>query len=204
MPRVPAAWISASSRPCVTHTSGAPTSSSVAFSSSQSAWSEITSGSSTPRDFARCRTRIQPEAIATTGSASRRAQRSAIAPGGASTIAPTSSPFAADGRRAQIAERHAAAPRRPGTSRPARRAARSGGPSPPDAAARSAAGTCPARSSRRHACGRETAPRWPAAGRSPGPAADGGTPAGANVASVTNTSHGTGTKPAQVGSAVRL
>ena len=73
-------WISASSRPCVTQTSGAPTSSTVAFSSSQSAWSEITSGNSTPRDLARWRTRIQPEASATTGSASRRAQRSVTAP----------------------------------------------------------------------------------------------------------------------------
>ena len=37
IPRSPAAWISASSWPCVTHTSGAATSSIVMFSSSQSA-----------------------------------------------------------------------------------------------------------------------------------------------------------------------
>ena len=47
---------------CVTQISGAPTSSTVAFSSSQSLWSEITSGNSTPRLFARWRTRIQPDA----------------------------------------------------------------------------------------------------------------------------------------------
>ena len=94
MPRVPTAWISASSLPCVTQISGAPTSSTVRFSSSQSAWSEMTSGSSTPRARARCRTRIQPRGDApTTGSASRRAQRSAIADGGASTMAPASSAF---------------------------------------------------------------------------------------------------------------
>ena len=63
----------------------------MAFSSAQSAWSLITSGSSTPRERARWRTRIQPEARHTTGSASRRAQRSAMAPGGAITMAPASS-----------------------------------------------------------------------------------------------------------------
>ena len=60
----------------------------VFVSSCQSAWSEITSGSSTPCWRARARTRIQPEANAVTGSGSRRDQRSAIALGGASTISP--------------------------------------------------------------------------------------------------------------------
>jgi hypothetical protein len=40
---------SASSRPCVTQTSDAPVSSIVSISSSQSEWSEMMSGSSTPR-----------------------------------------------------------------------------------------------------------------------------------------------------------
>ncbi len=54
-----------------------------------------------PRCRARWRTRIQPDARHVTGSASRRAQRSAIADGGASTMAPASSAFAATvaGRR---------------------------------------------------------------------------------------------------------
>ena len=95
MPRLASAWIRASSRPCVTQTSGAPTSSTVRFSSGQSAWSLITSGSSTPRSRARWRTRIQPDATATTGSARRRAQRSATAEGGASTIAPRSAALSA-------------------------------------------------------------------------------------------------------------
>src|SRR5690606_17987943 len=46
MPREPAAWTMASSAPWVIHTSGAATSSMVALSSSQSAWSEMMSGSS--------------------------------------------------------------------------------------------------------------------------------------------------------------
>src|SRR5216683_3896637 len=75
------AWrTTASSLPCVTQTSGAATSSKVASSSSQSAWSEMTSGSSTPLALARCLTRIQPDAIDTTGSGRRRDQRSATAP----------------------------------------------------------------------------------------------------------------------------
>ena len=55
----------------------------------------MTSGSSTPPCRARWRTRIQPEAAATTGSGRRRDQRSAMAEGGASTICPASSAFAA-------------------------------------------------------------------------------------------------------------
>ena len=57
-------------------------------SSDQSAWSEMISGSSAPRWRARARTPIQPEAIAGIGSVKRRDQRSAIAEGGQSTIAP--------------------------------------------------------------------------------------------------------------------
>ncbi len=64
----------------------------VAQSSSQSAWSEITSGNSTPRWRARARTRIQPEAKAVTGSANLRAQRSLSAEGGQITISPANSP----------------------------------------------------------------------------------------------------------------
>jgi hypothetical protein len=60
----------------------------VSVSSRQSAWSEITSGNSTPCCRARARTRIQPEANAVSGSGSRRDQRSAMAEGGASTISP--------------------------------------------------------------------------------------------------------------------
>src|SRR5260221_251965 len=48
----------------------------------------MTSGNSTPRALARWRTRIQPDAIATSGSGSRRDQRSVVAAGGASTIQP--------------------------------------------------------------------------------------------------------------------
>ena len=51
---------------------GAPVAAMVAVSPSQSAWSEITSGSSTPRWRARARTRIQPDANAVTGSGKRR------------------------------------------------------------------------------------------------------------------------------------
>src|SRR6185312_12515817 len=58
----------------------------VPVSSSQSAWSEITSGSSIPRALARCLTRIHPEAIPTTGPGSRRDQRSAPAEGGAEAL----------------------------------------------------------------------------------------------------------------------
>ena len=54
----------------------------VVVSSSQSAWSEMISGSSTLRWRARWRMRIQPEAIAVTGSGRRRDQRSLSAPGG--------------------------------------------------------------------------------------------------------------------------
>ena len=53
----------------------------VQVSSSQSAWSEITSGSSTFDCRARWRIRIQPDAIAVTGSGSRRDQRSLSAAG---------------------------------------------------------------------------------------------------------------------------
>ena len=90
MPRLAASWIRASSRPWVTQTSGAATSSRVAFSSSQSLWSLMTSGSSTPLLRARWRTCIQPEALQTTGSAMRRAQGPVMAPGGAITMAPRS------------------------------------------------------------------------------------------------------------------
>ena len=50
----------------------------------------MTSGNSTPRALARWRTRIQPEAIATSGSGKRRDQRSVVAAGGASTMRPLS------------------------------------------------------------------------------------------------------------------
>src|SRR5262249_8080950 len=77
-----AMWTRASSRPCVTHTLGAPTSFSVWQSSLQSAWSETTSGNSAPLWRARARTRIQPEHTAGTGSAKRRDHLSAMADGG--------------------------------------------------------------------------------------------------------------------------
>ena len=67
-------------------------------SSSQSAWSEMTSGSSTLRWRARWRIRIQPDAIAVTGSGSRRDQRSLSAPGGAMTIWPAISCLGRAGR----------------------------------------------------------------------------------------------------------
>jgi hypothetical protein len=95
-------WMRASSLPWVIQISGAPTSSMVRLRSSQSAWSEMTSGSSTPPCFARWRTRIQPLAMQVTGSARRRAQRSAMAEGGARTMRPTRSCLAASwvaGRR---------------------------------------------------------------------------------------------------------
>src|SRR5918996_1096582 len=53
---------SASSWPWVTQISEAPVAAMVLVNPSQSAWSEITSGNSTPRCRARARTRIQPEA----------------------------------------------------------------------------------------------------------------------------------------------
>ena len=101
----------------------APISAMVAVSSSQSAWSEITSGSSTPRCLARCSTRIQPEATATTGSGRRRVQRSLIAEGGASTICARQLVLGrAGGIGAQIAERHAVRPHRVAQRLAARRA----------------------------------------------------------------------------------
>ena len=51
--------------------------------------SEITSGNSTMRWRARWRTRIQPEAIAVTGSGRRRLQRSLSAEGGAMITLPS-------------------------------------------------------------------------------------------------------------------
>jgi hypothetical protein len=61
----------------------------------------MTSGSSTPRCRARCRTLIHPEAKQATGSAKRRAQRSANADGGPTTMVPAKSclrPFLQGGR----------------------------------------------------------------------------------------------------------
>ena len=99
--------ISASSRPWVIHTSFGATSRIVWVSSSQSAWSEMTSGSSTLRCRARWRIRIQPDAIAVTGSGSRRDQRSLSAPGGQMMILPCELVLGRAGRRPQLAERHA-------------------------------------------------------------------------------------------------
>jgi hypothetical protein len=86
---------SASSWPWVTQTSPAPVSRTVRQRSSQSEWSEITRGSSTPFWRARARTRIQPDAKQVTGSGKRRDQRSWIAEGGQITIAPASLPRSA-------------------------------------------------------------------------------------------------------------
>ena len=68
------------------------------------------SGSSTLRCRARWRIRIQPDAIAVTGSGKRRDQRSLRQPGGASTIRPLNSSFAAPvaGQIAYLTERLAA------------------------------------------------------------------------------------------------
>ena len=66
---------------------------SCAVSSSQSEWSEMMSGSSTPPCLARWRMRIQPDAKQEIGSGKRRAQRSAKAEGGPTTMAPAKSPF---------------------------------------------------------------------------------------------------------------
>ena len=77
----------------VTQTSLAPVASMVAVSPSQSAWSEITSGNSTPRCRARARTRIQPDAKAVTGSGNRRVQISEVADGGANVMVPARSAF---------------------------------------------------------------------------------------------------------------
>jgi hypothetical protein len=73
--------IRASSRPWVIHSSPGRSSSTGSVSSSQSAWSEMTRGSSTPFCRARARTCIQPEAKAVTGSGKRRLQRSCRADG---------------------------------------------------------------------------------------------------------------------------
>ncbi len=81
----------------------------VAVRPSQSAWSEITSGNSTPRWRARARTRIQPEAKAVTGSGKRRVQISDVADGGASVMVPARSAFFIALDRAQLAERDATA-----------------------------------------------------------------------------------------------
>ena len=64
------------------------------------------SGSSTPPCLARWRMRIQPEAKQATGSGKRRAQRSAKAEGGPTTIAPAKSCLRAglDRRRLEVAE----------------------------------------------------------------------------------------------------
>ena len=64
------------------------------------------SGSSTPPCLARWRMRIQPDAKQEIGSGKRRAQRSAKADGGPTTIAPAKSRFRAalDGRRPEVAE----------------------------------------------------------------------------------------------------
>ena len=77
-------------------------------SSFQSQWSEMTSGSSTRLWRARCFTLIQPDAMASTGSARRRLQRSFRADGGAMMILPASSPLAVPVAGAQLAQRHAA------------------------------------------------------------------------------------------------
>ena len=69
----------------------APVSRMVRQRSGQSAWSEITSGSSTPFWRARARTRIQPDAKLVTGSGNLRDQTSWIDEGGQSTIAPSGS-----------------------------------------------------------------------------------------------------------------
>ena len=83
----------------------APASVMVWRSSFQSAWSEITSGSSTPDCRARCLTLIQPEATASTGSGNRRDQRSLMADGGAMTTCPASSALgtSSDGRNSPSA-----------------------------------------------------------------------------------------------------
>ena len=83
----------------------------VAVSSVQSQWSEMTSGSSTPRWRARARTCIQPEAKATSGSAKRRTQVAAKAEGGPSTTVPAKSRrgAAGDGGVGELAEGDAAA-----------------------------------------------------------------------------------------------
>ena len=103
-----AAWISGASQPWVTQTSCAPVSSRVRFNSSQSAWSEMISGSSAPLARARARTRIQPEAATMTGATGPGTDD----PGGASTIAPARpiaarSVAAATGRRSPSATPHA-------------------------------------------------------------------------------------------------
>src|SRR5258706_15023348 len=72
----------ASSRPWVIQTSAGLSSASVAVSSSQSAWSEMISGSSTARWRARGRTRIQPGAEAGNGAGGRRGQRAGRGGGG--------------------------------------------------------------------------------------------------------------------------
>jgi len=76
----------------------------VMVSSSQSAWSEMMSGSSTLRWRARWRMRIQPEAIAVTGSGRRRDQRSLSAPGGAMTMWPAISALVATGGGTKLAK----------------------------------------------------------------------------------------------------
>ena len=86
---------SASSAPCVTQICEAPVAATVAHKPSQSAWSEITIGSSTPRWRARARTRIQPDANAETGSGNRRVQRSCSEEGGQSAMTPARSAFLA-------------------------------------------------------------------------------------------------------------
>ena len=85
-------WTRASSWPWVTQTSPAPVSRIVRQRSSQSEWSEITRGSSTPFCRARARTRIQPEAKHETGSGKRRDQRSWSEEGGQTTMAPAKLP----------------------------------------------------------------------------------------------------------------
>ena len=104
---------------------------------------------------------------------------------------PPARPCAGHGRRPQIAERDARAARRPRTAAPARRADRSAASQPASPQQRDQ----PLAFAQRVAADdmgalRETAPRWPAAGRSRAPAGGWRNTGSAKVASVTNTSHG--------------